>query len=128
MRDLTYTEFQSRINETAKARKIFIKSGITKNITEAFQLYQDILADEQMEVMITKTQMPFENIERPRCEECDSELKLSPRPQRIDGKLYPTTWMCESCGMEYYTEKTAEEWYEELRKDKNEDTRQNNKN
>ena len=121
MKKLDYTEFKNRLSEVAKARKIFIKSGITKSITDAFQLYQDILADEQMDVVITKINTPFENIARPQCDECDSELKLDRRPRSIDGKLYPTTWICENCGMEYYTKKTAEEWYNELRKDKDED-------
>lgn len=122
MKKIDYKEFRLRVKEVAKARKIFIKSGITNNITEAFQLYQEVLADEKMEVIVRKSQMPFENIERPRCDECDSELKLSTWPIRIDGETYPTTWKCENCGMEYYTEKTAEEWYMEL---KNEDKREN---
>ena len=121
MKKINYTEFQSRLSEVAKARKIFIKSGITKNITDAFQLYQDILAEEQREVIITKLQTPIENMERPQCDECDSDLKLSTRPQSIDGKIYHTTWICEKCGMEYYSEKTVEEWYDILRKDKDED-------
>ena len=117
MKKLDYSDFSKRIEEVAKARKIFIKSGITKNITIAFELYQAVLAEEQMDVTITKPQVPFEDIERPLCGECDKELQLDPRPRRIDNKLYASTWTCANCGMEYYTEKTAEQWYAELKKD-----------
>jgi len=114
MKNLNYEEFQERISEVAKSRKIFIPH-ITKNISIAFELYQEALAEEQMDVMISKINTPFGNIERPRCDECDTELKLDTMPRHIEGNFYPTTWICEECGTEYYTEKTANEWYEELK-------------
>jgi len=114
MKNLNFNEFQKRIGTVAKARKIFIPH-ITKNITIAFQLYQDILAKEQMAVMISKINTPFGNIERPRCDECDTEMMLNPAPKKIGDKTYPTTWICPKCKIEEYTEKTAEQWYEELK-------------
>ena len=113
MKKLNLDEFQKRINETVKARKIFIKSGITNNITVAFQLYQDILADEEMAVMISGINTPFGNIDRPICD-CGLEMRLDPRPRKIGDKVYPTTWVCK-CGIEEYTDKTVEQWYEELK-------------
>jgi len=114
MKKLNLDEFQKRINETVKARKIFVKSGITNNITVAFQLYQDIFAEEQMQIMISGINTPFGNIERPTCDECGEEMRLDPRPKKIGDKIYPSTWVCK-CGMEEYTEKTVEQWYKELR-------------
>lgn len=110
-------EFQERLNTVAKARKIFIESGLLpdKNITHAMQLYQDIFAEEEMAVTISKINTPFGNIERPRCDECDSEMKLNQMPKKIGNKVYPTTWVCTKCSIQEYTEKTAEQWYEELK-------------
>ena len=114
MKDLSFKDFQNRLQEVAKARKIFIPY-VTNNITVAFQLYQDILAEEQMQVMISKINTPFGNIERPRCDECDSDMQLDTRPRTIGDIVYPTTWICSKCKIEEYTGKTAEEWYEELK-------------
>ena len=116
MKNLDFKEFKNRTSEVAKARKIFIPH-ITKNITVAFQLYQEILAEEQMAVTIGKINTPFGNIERPRCDECDAEMQLNPMPKKIGEKIYPSSWICK-CGVEEYTDKTPEQWYEELRKDK----------
>ena len=115
MKNLDWKEFQKRTNEVIKARKIFIKSGITNNITVAFQLYQDLLAKEQMAVMISKINTPFGNIERPLCDACDSEMQLNPMPKKVGDKIYPSTWVCPKCKIEEYTEKTPQEWYEELK-------------
>lgn len=117
MKNLNLKEFNKRFNEVAKARKIFIPH-ITKNITIAFQLYQEIFAEEQMAVTIGKINTPFGDIERPRCDECDTEMQLNPMPKQIGDKIYPSTWICPKCKIEEYTEKTVEQWYEELRKDK----------
>lgn len=114
MKKLEMEEFNARLQEVAKARNIFIKSGITKNITHAFQLYQDMLAEEQVAVMISGINTPWGNVERPTCDECGSDMKLMPFPKKVGDIVYPTTWVCE-CGIEEYTEKTVKEWYEELK-------------
>jgi len=132
MKELSYEEYRKRLAEIQKARKIFVETGLTKNITRAFEVYLEIFAKEKMDLFINKitapNTSPFDECERPLCSECGTELRLSPMPIVVDGHTYPTTWVCENCGMEYYTEKTVEEWYEMLRKDKNEDTREDDKN
>jgi len=117
MKHLSYEEFKKRIEEVNKARKIFIKSGLTKNITKAFEIYQELLIaeEDQLSLTIDNEQLPFNNVERPTCSECDTELKIRTAPRTIDGNHYRTAWVCENCGIEYYSELTAKEWYVKLR-------------
>jgi len=112
LENLKMAEFNKRIQEVAKARKIFIPH-ITKNITIAFTLYQEVLADDKIEVMIKKSDTPFGNITRPVCDECGKPLGLKIKALDQNGKTWPTAWVCE-CGLEYYSEKSAQDWYEEL--------------
>jgi len=115
MKVLTFEEFQQRTNEVIKAQRIFVGSGITKNITTAFTLYQEILADEQFDLFVTNKQTPFANITRPLCSECNEELKLDPAPRLVNGEEFLSTWICSNCGAEFYTKKTPRQWYEELK-------------
>lgn len=115
MRVLTFEEFKNRTIEVAKARRIFIESGFTNNITLAFEIYQEILGEETYDLFITNRQKPFNNITRPLCSECDTELKLDMVPRKINNKLYLSTWVCINCGAEFYSQKSPREWYEELK-------------
>ncbi|MCC7570628.1 Mut7-C RNAse domain-containing protein [Candidatus Micrarchaeota archaeon] len=114
MKNLSYDEFKERVSDLAKARKIFIVSGITNNISVAFDLYQEILAEDKKKVFISRMNSPISDADRPRCGECNALLRLLVKPRIIDGESYPTTWVCNVCHAEYYTTKTAEEWMEEL--------------
>jgi hypothetical protein len=111
MKILNLEEFQNRINEVAKSRKIFIESGLTKNISHAFQLYQEVLKDNEMEVFISGKEHPFNKL-RPKCK-CGLEMRLNPMPRKINGTVYPSTWICK-CGLNEFTTKTAEQWYDIL--------------
>jgi hypothetical protein len=119
MKKLTYKEFAKRTEEISKARKIFIPH-ITDNISIAFELYQEILAEEEMQVSIptsvggNKSLSPIDDYERPKCPECQTELGLKINAIDIDGKVWPTAWACPSCLAEYYSEKTVNQWMEEL--------------
>jgi len=121
MKKLKFNEFNERISEVAKARKIFIPN-ITKNISIAFELYQELLVDEAEKLPPTiatskggnRSLTPFDDYIRPRCDECNAELRL--KQQAIDpaGKTHNTAWIC-GCGMEYYSDKTVPEWLEEVK-------------
>ena len=82
MRKVTYKEFQARLEEVEKARRIFIDSGITSNITTAFAIYQEVLAEERMAVMVSTEeygQRPMNIMDlyiRPRCKKCKAEMRL----------------------------------------------------
>ncbi len=119
MKKLTFEEFNRRAIEVTKARKIF--APLTNNITEAFALYQAILAEEEMAVTVStreygnRAMTPLDDLRRPRCPECDTNLRL--KVGKIldgNGKEWPTAWVCEKCKAEFYSEKTADEWMKEL--------------
>ena len=103
------------------ARGKYIETGVTKNITEALKMYMenDAAPDEQIPIFITSPEIGqirtiLEKI-RPQCDECDEHLFLQQNPRDRSGNVYPTGWVCENCGMEYYSDKTLTQWLEELR-------------
>jgi uncharacterized protein with PIN domain len=120
MKKLNYVEFQKRINEVNKAARIF--APLTNNISEAFKLYQEVLAEEQMEVFVSTAMMgnkpmtPMDDFERPKCPECGEELRLKLGAKDQDDKVWNSSWVCTQCLAEFYSEKTAQEWMNELRR------------
>jgi hypothetical protein len=120
MKRMSFDEFSKRIKEVAKARKIFIPS-FTNNISVAFDLYQEVLAEEKMEVFITTAMggnrplEPMDDFETPRCPECQSSMRLRIVPKDINGKEWPTSWYCTACLSEYYSEKSIIDWMKELK-------------
>jgi hypothetical protein len=120
MKKLNYTEFQNRINEVSKASKIF--APLTNNVSKAFELYQEVLAEEKMEVFIStstggnRPQTPIDDYERPKCPTCDVELMLRFNVEDIDGKKWNTSWFCRTCLTDYYSDKTVQEWMNELQR------------
>ena len=120
MKKLNYEEFQKRVNEVNKAAKIF--APLTNNISDAFKIYQEVLAEEQMEVFVSTAVMgkqamtPMDDFERPKCPECQNELRLKLGAKDQDGKEWNSSWVCTQCLAEFYSEKTAEEWMNELKR------------
>lgn len=123
MKKLTYEEFQKRINEVNKAARIF--KPLTNNLTEAFALYQQVLAEdeEQMKVMVTTREFgnrpmtPLDDYERPHCPECGTELRLKfGKIQDSDEKIWNSAWVCEKCKAEFYSDKTLDDWMRELKR------------
>ena len=122
MKKLTEQEFQDRTQAVARANKIFIESGITTNITDAFRLYQGVLAEQEREIFITSStggRLPAEldKYTRPKCSQCASDmgLRIINEPQgyrNVNG--YKTCWECFDCAHEEYSYKTIEEWMKEL--------------
>lgn len=105
----------------ALARAKYIDTGITRNITEALRMYleNDAGPDEQIPLFITSPEIHrlrtvLKHV-RPRCDDCDSELLMHVNARDPDGKIYPTAWVCKNCGIEYYSDKSPEEWLKELR-------------
>ncbi len=120
MKKLSYEEFQKRVTEVNKAAKIF--APLTNNISEAFKIYQEVLAEEQMEVFVSTAMMgnkpmtPMDDFERPKCPECQNELRLKLGAKDQDGKEWNSSWVCTQCLAEFYSEKTAQEWMNELKR------------
>lgn len=122
MKKLTLEEWQKRMGEISKARRIFIESGLTNNITRAFEIYQEILAEEQMSIFVTNAVVGkyppsvLDQYERPTCEEDGTELRLKLDALDPQGKRWPTAWFCPTCGLEQYSEKSITDWMEELKR------------
>lgn len=120
MKKLSYAEFTNRINEVNKAARIF--APLTNNISEAFAIYQEVLAEEQMEVFVStaiagnKPMTPMDDFERPKCPECQNELKLKLGAKDSEGKVWNSSWVCTQCHAEFYSDKTTEDWMNELRR------------
>jgi uncharacterized protein with PIN domain len=120
MKKLTYEEFQKRTQEVLKAQKIF--GNLTDNISVSFAIYQEVLAEEKMDVFVStsvggnRPMTAIDEFDRPRCPECDIELRMKVNPQDVDGKQWNTSWVCIKCQAEFYSEKTVGEWMQELRK------------
>jgi hypothetical protein len=119
MKKMNYEEFQKRVTEVNKAAKIF--APLTNNISDAFKIYQEVLAEEQMEVFVSTAVMgkqamtPMDDFERPKCPECQNELRLKLGAKDSEGKDWNSSWVCTQCLAEFYSEKTAQEWMNELK-------------
>jgi len=126
MKRISLLEFQSRTRAIANARKIFIPH-FTKNITIAFDLYQEVLAEQERDRFLTTVTGGkifltwLDQYERPKCPECNEPLRLriinEPKgPSNVHG--YKTCWMCikEDCLYEKYSTKAVNDWLAELKK------------
>ncbi len=118
MKKLNFEEFQKRINEVNKASKIF--APLTNNVSKAFELYQEVLAEEKMEVFISSSvggnrpMTPMDDYERPLCPDCDNPMRFRVLQPNDDG--VNTQLVCENCDLVLDSEKTIQEWYQLLEK------------
>ena len=120
MKKLNYEEFNRRTLEVNKAYRIF--KPLTNNMTDAFRLYQEVLAEEKMEVFIStatsgnKPLSPLDDFERPKCPECQTDLRLRVGAKDENEKEWNTAWFCEKCQAEFYSDKTVQEWMNQLQR------------
>jgi len=118
MKKLNFTEFQNRINEVNKAYRIF--NPLTNNMTEAFRLYQEVLAEEKMELFMSveawgnRPMTPVDDYERPLCPDCQSPMRFRMIPPNNEG--VNTQLVCENCDLVLDSEKTMPEWFKILEK------------
>ena len=118
MKKLTHTEFQHRVNEVNKAYRIF--KPLTNNMTEAFRLYQEVLAEERMELFVSTQVMgnrpltPMDDVETPLCPDCNSPMRFRMIPPNDEG--VNTQLVCENCDLVLDSEKTMPEWFKILEK------------
>jgi hypothetical protein len=79
MKKMGMAEFEDRVLALQRARKIFIETGLTNNVTHAFEAYQEILAEQERERTLSKSLIErdptfMDRYERPRCPTCGAEL------------------------------------------------------
>jgi len=123
MKKLTVEEFQDRAQAILRARKIFISSGVTKNISVAFELYQEMLAEQERVLRLTHERNRdygiLANLQRPICPDCGKELGLrlinTPKGNaNIHG--YNSSWACDDeCCHEEFSTNTLQDWLKELK-------------
>lgn len=126
MKRLTEREFQDRVQAVAKAGKIFIPH-LTKNISVAFELYQEVLAEQERVRFLTtisggKIQRTWlDQYERPACPQCKEPLYLRIIREPMgpgNQKGWKTCWEClgPNCFYEEYSKKGVSKWVTELKK------------
>jgi len=118
MKTMNFSEFQHRINEVNKAYRIF--KPLTNNMTEAFRIYQEVLAEEKMEIFVStavfgdRPMTPMDDVELPLCPDCNSPMRfrmIPPNDENVNTQL-----VCENCDLVLDSEKTIQEWYQLLEK------------
>ena len=118
MKKMNFDEFQKRISEVNKAYRIF--KPLTNNMTEAFRLYQEVLAEEKMEIFVSvevfgnKPMTPVDDYERPLCPDCNSPMRFRMIPPNDEG--VNTQLVCENCDLVLDSEKTMQDWFNLLEK------------
>jgi len=122
MKNLSRIDFRDRIEAIARARKIFIPH-ITNNISVAFDIYQEVLAetkrilDLHSKIDGDRMRTMLDDYVRPECPECSTGMMLRPvttpkGPANVYG--YKSCWECVECGFEQYSFKTVAEQIKRL--------------
>lgn len=121
MRKLTREEFHDRLDALQRARRIFIESGLTRNISVAFDTYQELLAEQERKSKITKELADgrigglFDEYERPECPECGQKMffRWVKDAEGINSQV-----VCGNpkCDVAFNSPKTIIEWAKELKK------------
>lgn len=125
MNKLSKDEFNDRTLAILRARKIFIDSGVTKNISLAFELYQAVLADREREIQLStqtagnRARTFLDNYERPKCPDCGADMMIRRVPPNDEG--VNTQFVCsnDACDTVLDSHMTLQEIIQELeRKEK----------
>lgn len=121
MKKLTYEEFIDRVQAVARAKRIF--SPITRNFTKAFEIYQEVLAETERDIFISKIRAEDYNVlskyKRPKCPDCGKDLalriiKIPQGPRNVNG--YQTCWTCKDdrCCYEDFSKMDVVGWLNTL--------------
>lgn len=120
MKKLTKEEFEDRMMAFNEAEQIFVGSGITNNITVAFQIYQAILADKERAKHAPPSEhgfipgSPMNGYERPKCPECNSDMLFRMVPENEEGVKTQLVCKKADCPVVLDSDKTIDQWKEIL--------------
>jgi hypothetical protein len=146
MKKLTPAEMSDRIKAVNRSAHLFRsmkdqtcphcgkKFVAALNITETFEAYQEILAEQERDKFITAVSIPvsetselhgFDQSKRPDCPKCGKKMVLLTNIADLDEKNNPagwkSAWMCpdsfaeeEECWHIEYSKKTIHDWREEF--------------
>jgi hypothetical protein len=122
MKQITEEEFTDRTLALQRARKIFMESGLTNNITHAFQAYQAIFAEREREIFLT-TQVYgnhprtiMDSRERISCPQCGMPMMFRPVPPNAEGVNSQLVCSNDNCDLVLDSELTIAEWMKELKR------------
>jgi hypothetical protein len=124
MKELTYEEFNDRMMAINRAKRIFSDSGLTKNITVAFELYQEVFAEREREIFIKSSQLseftgsPIDKFERPLCPDCNTVMGFRIVPPNSDGIKTQLICMNGNCDIVLNSENGLEWWINNLKRRK----------
>ena len=121
MKKLTRDEFHDRLQAINRARKIFIESGLTNNISVAFEIYQEMLAEVDRQLKLTKELSDgrignmFDEYDRPECPDCGAGMYIRPvfGEQLIFSQLVCSNPKCDTA---FNSIKSISDWQRELKK------------
>ena len=117
MKKLTSAEFHDRTQAVLRAAKIF--EPVTKNITIAFQIYQEVLAEQERKLkLVLERERDYGilgNKVRPICPDCGEGLGLlsiKTKQGRKNVNGYKSCWVCpdDKCCYEEYSTNTLQDW------------------
>lgn len=130
MKKLSRDEWFDRMKAVSEAEKIFIRSGITDNITVAFELYQALLAEKERPLTLDSKEqeahkgptfgpplvsLPIDiELEKPQCPDCGEVLLLRESTDEEKKEGFRSVWICNKCGYEGMSEKSVMRWIREL--------------
>ena len=123
MKRLNWEEFNDRLLALDRARKIFIETGLTKNLSIAFEAYQAVFAERERELFLTAQTAPegigklhrkFDQYERPKCPDCDADMMFRQVPENPEG--IKTQLVCSKCDVVLNDRNDIQWWMENLRK------------
>ena len=99
-----------------------METGLTNNITHAFEVYQAVLAEQErdifIETMVSGNRPPtqFDKYERPKCPECGADLLFRPVSDNPEGIKVQLVCTNQECDLVLNSEISIEEWEKELRR------------
>jgi len=120
MKTITEEEFQDRTQAVLRAHQIFIDSGVTKNISIAFEIYQKVLAEREREIFLStqvygnKPRSPLDRYERPLCE-CGSEMAFRMVPPNEEGIKVQLVCTNEKCDIVLNSDNDIQWWASNLK-------------
>ncbi len=119
MKKLTKEEFEDRVMAVFRARQIFIDSGITKNVSLAFELYQKVCADRDREIFLStqvlgnREPKPFDKFVRPKCE-CGADMYFRRVQENDEGIKVQLVCANPKCDIVLNSENDIDWWMKNL--------------
>ena len=119
MKEMTREEFEDRAMALQRATEIFIKSGLTDNLTKAFEAYQAIFAERERQIFMssqvygTRPKTIMDNFERVKCPDCGADMMFRKTLENPMGIL--TQLVCTKCDLVLNDKNDLDWWMKNLK-------------